>query len=74
MFFDSFNLFGSAGRISILMDVNWFSVNLATRDAAIENIEIFLERGVRIPEPGTLALFGLSLVGLGFSQRRRRTN
>jgi hypothetical protein len=29
---------------------------------------------VAVPEPGTLALFGLGLVSLGFARRRRATN
>ena len=26
---------------------------------------------VQVPEPGTLAIFGLGLVGLGFARRRK---
>ena len=29
------------------------------------------EQPVSVPEPGTLGLFGLSLLGLGFARRRR---
>lgn len=38
-------------------------------DAAIVEI---IEKPVSTPEPGTLALFGIGLVGLGFAARRRR--
>ena len=31
----------------------------------------FITQQVRLPEPGTLALFGLGLAGLGFAMRRR---
>lgn len=34
--------------------------------------EVTTDPGVTLPEPGTLALFGFSLVGLGLAARRRR--
>ncbi|MBV9523119.1 MAG: PEP-CTERM sorting domain-containing protein, partial [Alphaproteobacteria bacterium] len=49
--------FGEDGNESI----NWNLVGSAAN------------RGGTVPEPGTIALFGVGLLGLGFIQRRRRS-
>lgn len=34
--------------------------------------QLLSENAVRVPEPGTLALFGLGLIAMGFAKRRKR--
>ena len=36
------------------------------------NISTFLVRNMQVPEPGTLALLGIGLFGIGFSRRKKK--
>ena len=48
-------------------------VNLSFEGAGGDNVGMLLDNvSVSIPEPGTLALLGLGLVGAGFARRRER--
>ena len=47
------------------------SINVFASTAGHSNIYL-LRDVVQVPEPSTLAIFGLGLVGLGFMRRRRR--
>lgn len=70
--FDSDDLVGGAGRVTILMDVNWF--NGGNGADVSENLQVFLESApdvIAMPEPGTALL----LVSAGFlvvASRRRK--
>lgn len=39
---------------------------------SLDNINVNSEISQRVPEPGTLAIFGLGLLGLGLARRRRK--
>ncbi|WP_282610437.1 PEP-CTERM sorting domain-containing protein [Pelagibius sp. Alg239-R121] len=60
------------GSVSFTEDSVTFSVFTNDRaiPGAIASIEI-ITRHASVPEPGTFALLGLSLLGLGFARRRR---
>ena len=63
---NSSDLLGNAGAITLLMDVNWFS-NGGNRVAQIGRIQAFLESGAAVapvPVPAALPLFA-SVLGLG---------
>jgi hypothetical protein len=68
----------SGGRLSLLMDVNWFSNLSGDNVAFIENLENFLASGSAIEDPvpvPTMANWSLALMGLlllGFAARRLR--
>jgi hypothetical protein len=55
-----FSVFGDAGEI-------FYSITLASRSNSFEIDNL----ATSVPEPGTLALLGLGLIGLGFGKRRR---
>ena len=61
-----------------VFDIGWwdgtstFSLSgFWTGQGAISNIGIFGMEGMQVPEPGTLGLLGLGLIGLGIARRRR---
>lgn len=70
--FDSDDLVGGAGRVTVLMDVNWFTGG-AGADVT-ENLQVFLESApdvIAMSEPGATILF-VSAGVFAFARRRRK--
>ncbi|MBT8108842.1 MAG: PEP-CTERM sorting domain-containing protein [Gammaproteobacteria bacterium] len=85
---DFFDVIGSNGTIVTLnsedfsnqsfansfLGIDWFALQCNDSDTTcqftVDNIEY--TPGVSVPEPGTLALFGIGLLGIGASRRRRK--
>ena len=75
-----FALTNAGGLIDILpgFDPNFsfesvcISANCGSFSTGIDNLREVTAGQVAAPEPGTLALFGIGLVGLGIMSRRRR--
>lgn len=69
---DSMDLVGNSGRLTLLMDVNWFSTT--GREAPIENIQTFLS-GAAVSQPPqdvpTPALLP-GVIGMGIAALRKR--
>ncbi len=65
----SFDANGTSPAFVTISDVGTFTTVVAT--STQQAFEFVAAVGTAVPEPGTLALFGLGLLGLGFVQHRR---
>ncbi len=51
---------------------NWQFFNMGGRGGGLSHLVLYANGERTVPEPGTLALLGLGLAGMGFATRRRR--
>jgi hypothetical protein len=50
----------------------WGFLNAVHRGGGLSHVELYGSGGRSVPEPGTLALLGLGLFGIGLARRRKR--
>ncbi|HEY0681456.1 MAG TPA: PEP-CTERM sorting domain-containing protein [Steroidobacter sp.] len=58
----------------LLSSGDWRFVKLTDRDGRLSHIKLFgVSPPKTVPEPGTLALLGIALMGVGLARRRKRS-
>jgi hypothetical protein len=73
---------GSAESAAYFFDDTWVNeegggawqvsfLNKGNKVPALSNISLYVRNGIEVPEPGTIALLGLGLLGLATARRRR---
>ena len=50
----------------------WDFVNVFSRGGGLSHTNLYSTGTVRVPEPATLALFGIGLAGIGLGRRKRK--
>ena len=64
--------FGTHSFGNVFLGISWFSLQCASSDCQFTVDNIVYTPSVGVPEPGTLALLGIGLFGMGLARRRRK--